>query len=483
MSSPNELPNNPPPTVKDKNPHNYRKVGYSMIVISVSLVIIGLLSWGLADDYHFSSNIMALQEVDAMTPKSGYNIVLFDISQPVGAKLKMLDHGDTLEDALSLQSQDAQQNTGSTVQVLLFNASNGYNLNLMRDAEVYVQTPKTGYNVILDSYPLAVGAQLTLASHEGSLDNATAYEKQQEDQIQGQEVKVMIFTSTFTDNLKMATGSDIPVGAYALVANQTNTASNMTQTTNQTIATANTTSSNSTNLSAISSNATTTQTSIASNQTASVAANTTVTSVNQTASIASNKTITANQTVNTTNNNTATITTKSNQTNATLPTSVINNAPAASVQTNATSTNTNTTATTNTQNNAMIIISSGASNTKGSCTATDCFNPQTVNIQVGGTITWTNDDTVGHTATSGKITDNQTGTIFDSSLINAGKSYTSPPFQTAGTYDYFCQVHPWMTGQIIVGSIGSTNQQSTNGTVATKSVNLNETVNINATGK
>lgn len=102
--------------------------------------------------------------------------------------------------------------------------------------------------------------------------------------------------------------------------------------------------------------------------------------------------------------------------------------------------------------NAQVTISSGAANTRGTCTQTSCFNPQVSYVNVGGTVTWTNDDNVGHTATSGKSTDNQTGIVFDSSLIKAGGTYTSPPFTTAGTYDYFCMVHPWMTGEIIVGT-------------------------------
>ena len=112
----------------------------------------------------------------------------------------------------------------------------------------------------------------------------------------------------------------------------------------------------------------------------------------------------------------------------------------------------------------MVTISSGAANTKGQCSDTNCFNPQDVNVNVGDTVTWTNSDTVGHTATSGKPADNQTGTVFDSSLIAAGKSYTSPAFSTAGTYDYFCQVHPWMTGEVIVGAAGSTSQSNSGST-------------------
>ena len=231
MSLSNDPADKSKPVLKDKNPHNYRKVGYSMIIISVSLVIIGLLSWNLSDNYHFSSNIMALQEVDAMTPKTGYNIVLFDVSQPVGAKLKLLDHADTIDAAQQLQSQDAAQNPGSTIQVLLFNGTENYNLNLMSDAEVFLQTPKTGYNVVLDNYNLAVGQKLTLGSHEDSLDNATSYEKQQQDQIQGQEVKVLVFTPDFTDNLKMVTNSNVPVGSYAMLPNNpVNRSLNMSQT-------------------------------------------------------------------------------------------------------------------------------------------------------------------------------------------------------------------------------------------------------------
>lgn len=106
--------------------------------------------------------------------------------------------------------------------------------------------------------------------------------------------------------------------------------------------------------------------------------------------------------------------------------------------------------------NVQVTISAGAANTKGQCSDTSCFNPEKINVGVGDTVTWTNADSVGHTATSGKPSDNQTGTVFDSSLIAAGKSYTSPAFNTAGDYDYFCQVHPWMTGEIVVGTAATT---------------------------
>lgn len=131
MSTPGEPSDAPKPVVKDKNPHNYRKVGYSMIVISVSLVLIGLLVWAIGDDYHFSSDIMGNQEIDAMTPKHGYNIVFYDTAQPVGAKLKLLDSASALNDAQQKQIQDAQQNPSTTGMVLIFNGTLSANKQLV----------------------------------------------------------------------------------------------------------------------------------------------------------------------------------------------------------------------------------------------------------------------------------------------------------------------------------------------------------------
>ncbi len=128
--------------------------------------------------------------------------------------------------------------------------------------------------------------------------------------------------------------------------------------------------------------------------------------------------------------------------------------------------------------NAQVTISKGASATNGTCSATSCFDPNVVNVNVGDTVTWTNADTVGHTATSGKPTDNQTGTVWDSSLIKAGGTYTSPPFTTAGTYDYFCMVHPWMTAQVIVGS----SAQSTSSSTSTTGTTSGTTTASNTTG-
>ena len=112
-----------------KEPHNYRKVGYSMIVISVSLTVIGLVVWAIGNNYHFSSDLMSGQEIDAMTPKKGYTIVLFDDSQPVGAKLKLLDHAETNQIALQLKDQHA--NSGGTI--LIFDSSLDDNKKLVEN--------------------------------------------------------------------------------------------------------------------------------------------------------------------------------------------------------------------------------------------------------------------------------------------------------------------------------------------------------------
>jgi len=78
----------------------------------------------------------------------------------------------------------------------------------------------------------------------------------------------------------------------------------------------------------------------------------------------------------------------------------------------------------------------------------NCFVPSTVTIEVGDTVTWDNTDTAAHTATGGSAADGPSG-VFDSSLIMAGGSY-SYTADTAGTYPYFCMVHPWMLGTIIL---------------------------------
>ena len=63
-------------------------------------------------------------------------------------------------------------------------------------------------------------------------------------------------------------------------------------------------------------------------------------------------------------------------------------------------------------------------------TADGCFIPSMVTIDVGGEVTWENDDTAAHTVTSGTPTEGPSG-VFDSSLVMAGSSF-SHTFEDAG---------------------------------------------------
>ena len=78
----------------------------------------------------------------------------------------------------------------------------------------------------------------------------------------------------------------------------------------------------------------------------------------------------------------------------------------------------------------------------------ECYDPSTVTISAGGTVTFVNSDTAPHTVTSGTATDGPDG-VWDSSLIMMDMSY-SVTLDSPGTYDYFCMVHPWMQGIVIV---------------------------------
>jgi plastocyanin len=70
------------------------------------------------------------------------------------------------------------------------------------------------------------------------------------------------------------------------------------------------------------------------------------------------------------------------------------------------------------------------------------FTPATLTVSVGTTITWTNKDGVAHTVTSDDLT-------LNSGLMETGGIY-SHQFNTAGTFNYHCTVHPTMLAKVIV---------------------------------
>jgi plastocyanin len=95
------------------------------------------------------------------------------------------------------------------------------------------------------------------------------------------------------------------------------------------------------------------------------------------------------------------------------------------------------------------IVSLPAGSAVPGCEETnECYLPYQVTISTGSSVSWINDDSAAHTVTSGTVTAGVTG-IFDSGLFMAGGTFEFT-FDEAGTYDYFCMVHPWMTGQVIV---------------------------------
>jgi len=94
-----------------------------------------------------------------------------------------------------------------------------------------------------------------------------------------------------------------------------------------------------------------------------------------------------------------------------------------------------------------ISVPSGSS-VPGCDETNECFIPAEVTVSVGDTVTWSNDDSAAHTVTSGTPSDGSDG-IFDSSLFMAGTTF-SYTFDKAGEYNYFCMVHPWMTGTVQV---------------------------------
>jgi YVTN family beta-propeller protein len=70
------------------------------------------------------------------------------------------------------------------------------------------------------------------------------------------------------------------------------------------------------------------------------------------------------------------------------------------------------------------------------------FSPATITIAPGQSVTWTNDDSIPHTATAddGKWT---------SGNLEQGKTY-SHKFNAAGNYTYHCGIHPYMKGKVVV---------------------------------
>lgn len=105
-----------------------------------------------------------------------------------------------------------------------------------------------------------------------------------------------------------------------------------------------------------------------------------------------------------------------------------------------------------------VVIPFGAYNPELNTPAEEWFSPTKLSIKYGDTITWQNDDREGHTITSGKgsgrfgwMSDDYgiPDGYFDSGRFLPGESF-SFTFEKIGTIPYFCTIHPWMEGIVIV---------------------------------
>jgi nitrite reductase (NO-forming) len=94
---------------------------------------------------------------------------------------------------------------------------------------------------------------------------------------------------------------------------------------------------------------------------------------------------------------------------------------------------------------STVIISPGSSTPSNA----KFFDPPTLKVAKGTTVTWKNGDSTLHTVTSGTAEGNESGTSFDSSYLAGGKTFQWT-FSTPGTFDYYCTLHPYMKGQIVV---------------------------------
>lgn len=82
------------------------------------------------------------------------------------------------------------------------------------------------------------------------------------------------------------------------------------------------------------------------------------------------------------------------------------------------------------------------------CEETDrCYIPSVIVVDSGNQVTWVNEDSAFHSVTSGFY--GEPTELFDSGYLDPFESYTLT-FDETGIYDYYCTLHPWMKGQVIV---------------------------------
>lgn len=95
-------------------------------------------------------------------------------------------------------------------------------------------------------------------------------------------------------------------------------------------------------------------------------------------------------------------------------------------------------------NTAEIIMPNGNAEQSN----TGFFIPLHLQVKVGTTVVWVNDDNVLHTVQSQDLDGNPTG-VFNSNVLNTGERFAFK-FEESGAYNYFCTLHPWRVGEVSV---------------------------------
>jgi plastocyanin len=96
-------------------------------------------------------------------------------------------------------------------------------------------------------------------------------------------------------------------------------------------------------------------------------------------------------------------------------------------------------------NTTSVSIVKGASNPS----TQKPYNPSPLNVAVGRTVLWINNDNAAHTVTEGNPSGNTPSNGFDSGILNPGQTFKHA-FDKPGTVDYYCTLHPFMLGQVMV---------------------------------
>ena len=111
--------------------------------------------------------------------------------------------------------------------------------------------------------------------------------------------------------------------------------------------------------------------------------------------------------------------------------------------------------------NRTVVIPFGAANPNFDTPTIEWFSPSVITVHAGDTVTWVNKDKEIHNITSGEgisrvqfATSNSVGTpdgLFQSGSFKPGQSW-SYTFTKPGIYHYYCSIHPWMNGAVVVNT-------------------------------